>query len=160
MSKAIDFTKPITDEERQYLHSRSDYYAIEENDRVHGKGKFAKDYDPGFVPDHTVGAAPIEPGSAADNPPQFVGQRPHGVDRGVWGGTAGKTEAEALAGNSGEPHHTQVEAPVAEEHEVEEVAVQDLTDAQLAEQLTIRKLDTTGDHDALVARLNEALEKE
>lgn len=160
MSKAIDFTKPITDEERQYLHSRSDYYAIEENDRVHGKGKFAEDYDPGFVPDHTVGAAPIEPGSAADNPPQFVGQRPHGVDRGVWGGSTDKTEAEALAGNSGEPHHTQIPTLHDGDAEAEAVAVEDLSDEQLKVELEDRKLETTGDHDELVARLNEALEKE
>src|SRR4051812_26993233 len=106
MSKQVDLDKPLSDEDRQYLLDRSDYVTVEENDRVFKKGVFADDYVPEFHNGTTVGQTPVEPGSDADKPPEFVGQRPYGVDRGVWGGSTGKTEDEALKGEANEPHHT------------------------------------------------------
>lgn len=152
MSKAIDLSKPLSDEDRQYLKERSDHYAIQENDRVHKNGEFAEDFEPEFAPNYTVAAAPIEPGSDADNPPKFVGQRPYGVDRGVWGRSTGVSEDDALAGQAGEPHHTQEEA---ETFDVDDLNVEDLK-AELA----ARDEPTTGNKADLQKRLKKALEKE
>lgn len=165
MSKQVDTTVPLSDEDREYLKQRSRHWEIDENDRVHKKGKYAEDADTEFTPNYTVAAAPITPGSAADNPPKFVGARPHGVDRGVWGGATGLTEDEALAGNAGEPHHTQKsatdDAVKAEDAEAEEgVAIDDLTDEQLKAELAERSLPTDGDRDSHIKLLTDALTKD
>jgi hypothetical protein len=152
MSREVDLSKPLSDKDRKYLQDRSDYYAIQENDRVHKKGQFAEDYEEEFKPNYSVAAPPIEPGSEADNPPQFVGQRPYGVDRGVWGGSTGLSEQEALAGESGEPHHTQ--------EQTEEADPEDLTVDELKDELRERELPLDGNKADLVKRLKKALKEE
>lgn len=104
MSKTVDLDKPLSDEDREYLLGRARGWEVEENDRRFKKGKFAEDFVEEFKGTNTVAAPPIEPGSDADNPPTFVGQRPHGVDRAVWGGSTGVTEQEAYARTAPEPH--------------------------------------------------------
>lgn len=154
MSKEVDLSKPLSDDDRAYLLSRSDYYSVEENDRQHKKGKFVEDKKEEFSPNYTVAAAPITPGSDADNPPQFVGQRPYGVDRGVWGGSTGVTEADALAGEAGEPHHTQ------KQEETKEVSIDDLNVEELKAELKARDLPVSGDKAELQKRLAKAAAKE
>lgn len=171
MSKDVDLSKPISDEEREYLKQRARHFDIEENDRQFKKGKFAEDHEEPYRGRNTVAAPPIEPGSDADNPPRFVGNRPHGVDRAVWGGSTGLSEQEAYAQTSGEPHAEQEELDlggvptvggkqVKESDEPEEVAVEDLNVEQLKEELRKRDLPVGGNKDELVERLNEALESE
>lgn len=150
MSKNVNLEKPLSDEDRDYLNSRARSWEVEDNDRKFKKGKFADKYEEEFTPNYTVAAAPIEPGSAADNPPQFVGQRPYGVDRGVWGGSTGLSEQEALAGPAGEPHSTQVE----------EVDAEDLTVDELKDELRDRDLALDGNKADLVKRLKAAMKKE
>jgi hypothetical protein len=89
MSKDVDLSKPLSESDREYLAQRARNFDIEENDRQFKKGKFADDFEPEFTPNYTVASAPVEPGSDADHPPKFVGVRPHGVDRPVWGGSTG-----------------------------------------------------------------------
>lgn len=79
MSKQIDFDKPLSDEDRQWLHERSQDYLIAENDR-----KFAKEGEAEVEPEVsedggqefvTTGAkAPWEPGTEPSS--QFA-QRPY-----------------------------------------------------------------------------------
>lgn len=150
MSKVVDLDKKLSDDDRAYLKERSRLWEIDENDRKFKQGKYADDFVPEFQPGYTVAAPPIEPGSEADNPPTFVGARPYGVDRGVWGGSTGLTEQEALAGNAGEPHSTQ--------EEVEEVDVDELTVEQLKDELHALDLPVSGNKKELQDRLQKALE--
>lgn len=182
MSKVVDLSQPISDEDREYLKQRSRHYDIEENDRQFGKGKFSEDHVEEYKGTNTVAAPPIEPGSAADNPPRFVGNRPHGVDRAVWGGSTGLSEQEGYAATAGEPHadgsdQRSTEAPEditdpdeaaykepgsddAGDEEPEPTAVEDLTVPELKAELKARGLHVSGDKEELVARLNSALEEE
>lgn len=188
MSKNVDLSKPLSDEDREYLKQRARHYDIEENDRVHKKGKFVEakkgdDPDLVFAATNTVPTPPIEPGSAADNPPRFVGNRPYGVDRAVWAGSTGLSEQEAYAATAGEPHESvdakEQEAPEdvtdpkdaeyktpeelaaeADGDEGEAVAPEDLSVDELKAELKSRGLKVSGNHDDLAARLREYLEAE
>jgi len=153
MSKQIDLDKPLSDEDREYLLSRSRYYDVEENDRQFKKGKFAEDKEPKFQPANTVAAPPIEPGSDADNPPRYVGARPYGVDRAAWGGSTGLSEQEAYVATAPEPH-TEVEG------QVQEVAPEDLNVEELKDELRERELPLDGNKADLVKRLKKALKEE
>jgi hypothetical protein len=152
MSKVVDLDKPLSKEDREYLNSRARGWEVEENDRKFKKGKFAEDYEEEYRGTNTVAAPPIEPGSPADTPPQFVGNRPYGVDRAVWGGSTGLSEQEAYAVTAGEPHATV--------DEVEEVAPEDMTVEELKDELRERDLPVSGDKAELVKRVKKALKEE
>lgn len=191
MSKEVDLSVPLSDEDRAYLQQRSRHYDIEENDRVFKRGKFAEDYEEEYKGTNTVAQAPIEPGSDADNPPRFVGVRPYGVDQAVWGGSTGLTEAEGkeLAGEASSsaqheedfvntpalanPESTTAANDAQEsgdgsddddagsgEEDEEGRAVEDLNVEELQDELRKRDLKVSGSKAELVARLNDALEKE
>lgn len=183
MSKNIDLTKPLSDEDRDWLKQRSRLDDIAENERVLNDGKKSKkgDDEPEFVPRNTVAAPPIEPGSAADNPPQFVGQRPYGVDRAVWGGSTGLTEEEAYERTAREPHaevgpapdddprwqqpklanpESTASASDAAAAEYEEAEPEDLTVDELKDELRARELPLDGNKPDLVKRLKKALREE
>lgn len=178
MSKQIDLTKKLSDEDREWLRERSRQHDIDENERVLNDGKKSKDDDePEFVPRNTVAPLPIEPGSPADNPPRFVGQRPYGVDRAVWGGSTGLEEQEAYERTSGEPH-AQIGSPpdddpkwkqpklanpestAAASDAVEEVDIKDLNVEELKEELRERDLPVSGDKAELQKRLRKAQKDE
>lgn len=104
MSKAVDLSQPLSDEDRAYLQSRSCTWEIEENDRQFKRGKFAEpsedEVETVFTPTNTSAPVSIEAGSDADNPSRFVGQRPG--DPAIWGGATGRTEEEAKALEAGD----------------------------------------------------------
>ena len=190
MSREIDVLgAPLSDEDREYLKQRSRHYDIEENDRIFGNGKFAEkgddEVEPVFAPTPTVPQPPIEPGSAADNPPRFVGNRPHGVDRAVWGGATGLSEQEAYEATAPEPHTEVVatdddlawqEAKLANpestqtasdpapardgEGDDEPDAIDELNVEELKDELRERDLSTSGNKQELRDRLREAVDKE
>lgn len=189
MSREIDVLgAPLSDEDREYLKQRSRHYDIEENDRIFGNGKFAEkgddEVEPVFAPTPTVGAPPIEPGSDADRPPQFVGNRPYGVDRAVWGGATGLSEQEAYEATGPEPHAEVVAtdddpewqeaklanpestktasdpAPAQEDPEDEPDAIDELNVEELKDELRERDLSTSGNKQELRDRLREAVDKE
>ena len=159
MSKNVDLTKPLSDEDKEYLNSRARGWQVEENDRQFKRGKFAEDFEEEFKPNYTVAPPLVEPGSDADTPPRFVGQRPYGVDRAVWGGSTGVEEQEAYANTAAEPH-AEVQSEEQPEEDEEPVTVDDLTVDQLKAELKARDLKTSGDKKELQERLQEAINQE
>lgn len=139
MSKEVDLTTPLTDAERAYLEQRSRHYDIEDNDRQFKVGKFADDFKEEYKGTNTVAPNPVEPGSDADNPPAFVGVRPHGVDRAVWGGATG------------------LDAP---SDDAPAASVDDLSVEELKDELKDRDLSTSGNKHELQKRLKSAVAKE
>jgi hypothetical protein len=131
MSKDIDFDKPLSDEDRAWLHERSLDWRIQENDR-----KFGKEPEP---------SEPVSPADPAPfweegtEPKSVFVQRP--FDPQIEGYYAGGV----------------VVAEVEPEVEVEEVAVEDLTVEELKAELRDRELPTDGNKAELVKRLKKAL---
>lgn len=190
MSKAVDLTKPLSEEDVKWLQERSRQHDIDENKRILAEQSGEEQEAPPdvvFAPTPTVAAPPIEPGSPADNPPRFVGQRPYGVDRAVWGGSTGLTEQQAYGYTAAEPHTTVTEegekwrqnklmnpestaaasepptdeaAQAGEAEQVEEVEPKDLSVDELKDELRQRDLPVGGNKDELVKRLKKALKEE
>lgn len=168
MSRVVDLSKPLSKEDEAYLKERSRQADIDENKRVLAEeagDEPEEPEEPEFKQTYTVAAPPIEPGSAADNPPRFVGTRPYGVDRAVWGGTTGLSEQEGYAATAGEPHEEQVELvnqdEVEGQSETEETSnPEDLTVDELKDELRERELPLDGNKAELVKRLKKALKED
>lgn len=76
MSRSIDLSKPLSEEDRAYLESRGEMHKIASNDAEHadGSGEVAREYSPSHslrVGNQTVSSAP-----GGDNPaPASLGAR-------------------------------------------------------------------------------------
>lgn len=158
MSKDVDLSKPLSEEDRAYLLSRARGWEVEENDRQFGVGKFADDYVAPFNPSNNVAKPPIEPGSEADNPPEFKGQRPYGVDRAVWGDSTGRTEEEAKALEAGDlVDSPEGDAEAGDADGDDAVSIDDLDVEELKAELRKRELPVSGNKAELKDRLQAAL---
>jgi len=133
MSKNIDLEKPLSDEDRAWLKDHALGYQIEENDRKFGK---EKEYEPPSL-------AAQEPYEEGKRPEPVFAQRP--FDPQIEGYFAGGVIV---------PGESVIE--VGEE----ETDIEYLTVEELKEELHARDLSTSGNKNALVDRLKEALKKE
>jgi hypothetical protein len=136
MSRKIDFDKPLSDEDKEWLHGWSQDYLIDENAR-----KFDKAYQKSTGPEipRIEVNAPAAPRDPRDFPNDKVATGP------VYPTDVNAGQVQQYADTSSKP----VE---------EEVDINDLTVDELKDEL--RKLDepVSGTKDELVKRLSKALE--
>lgn len=134
MSRKVDLTKRLSDEDKEYLHSRARGWEVEENERrleaAKGKGEGGPSEEE-WTPSATYPTPPFDEEPA--NPRQVP--RPVGID--------GKYEDRTAAGA-----------------DVEEYAPEDLTVEELKDELHSRDLPVSGNKDELVKRLKKALKDE
>lgn len=148
MSKDIDLSKPLSEEDEAWLLERSRGWQIDENKRILADAEEAKKErvkgeapEEEWKPSYTVASPPFDaPGPSTRQVP-----RPVGIE--------GRPQVEP-AGELGDAQ------PVAVEEVDEEVPVEELTVEELKEELRGRELPVSGNRDELVKRLNKALKEE
>lgn len=172
MSKEIDFDKPLSDEDRQWLHERSQDYLIAENDR---KFKSESEEEEPEVSKEggqrlpTAGAQqPFEPGTRPQN--KYV-DRPYDRDPSLGepepreGEVAGLLPEEQVheglgrevvygekpKADDGEGQSAESESEESGEDEIEYWTID-----ELKEELRSRGLPTSGNKSELVQRLKES----
>lgn len=126
MSKQIDLTKPLSDEDRQYLEDRARHYEIAANDAEHAGAELPPEY---------LGLTGGEPafGVPADSHPEGVG---------LGEGTLRPTN----------PHATVADESAPTEEDSED-SYDDMTVAELQDELENRELPKSGKKAELIARL-------
>lgn len=139
MGKNIDFTKPLSEEDEEWLRSRSRGYEVDEHKRRLEDAERAKEAVPveeaEWEPSNRMAPESFEePGPNPRQVPFPVGVDGEHVDRSASSGSA------------------QSEEPA------EEVDVDDLTVDELKDELRARDLPVGGNKDELVKRLREAEE--
>lgn len=138
MTKNIDLDKKLSDEDRAWLKERSLDYMIEANDRQFG---VEHPYEAPNLKAHEF----YDDEHREEHMPKFA-QRPSDPQvTGVW---AAQTVVPGENPN------------LKEAEEGEETEIEYLTVEELKEELRERDLSTSGNKEALVERLNEALKKE
>lgn len=142
----INFDKRLSDEDREYLLSRSRQDLVEENDRKFpAKGKKAADEEPPYEPPYTVAPPVFDPNlevegqsTAEFHNPTVMPPRP-----------GDRVDGSAEARGAGPLVVAEQEA------EVDELNVEELKD-----ELRARDLPVSGDKKELQKRLNKALKDE
>lgn len=137
MSRQIDFDKPLSDEDKKWLHEWSQDWRIAENERKFGK---KVDLTTPVDTDALLAKAGLEVPPPPPGPTQVAGQ--------------------PLSQGS-EEHHTNRDHPltgvVDDDEPVEAVDIEELTVAELKAELADLKLSTDGNKKELQERLAEAL---
>jgi hypothetical protein len=138
MSRTIDFEKPLSDEDKQWLHEWSQDWRIAENERRFGKKvDLTKEVD---VP-ALLEKAGVEVPDPPSGPTQVAGQ--------------------PVSQGSDQFHQNRDhELTGTVDEEPEEVDIDDLTVDELKEELRSRDLPVSGNSPELKKRLAEALSKE
>jgi hypothetical protein len=129
MGKAIDFDKPLSDEDKAWLRSRSRSWQIDEHERRLADKKSKGDVEPvddEFPPPYTVGQPPF------DEPTDNTRQVPRPVGE-----------------------HELLDSP-GEKGDGAEDDLEDWTVDELKDELRERDLPVSGNKDELVKRLKEA----
>jgi hypothetical protein len=136
MSRTIDFDKPLSDEDKKWLHEWSQDWRIEENERKFGKKvDLTKPVDTAAV----LAKAGVEVPDPPPGPTQVAGQP---LSQG----------SEQFHANRDHPFTGTVD-----DSPVEEVDIEELTVEELKTELAGLELSTAGNKKELQQRLAEAL---
>jgi hypothetical protein len=134
MGRQIDFDKPLSEEDKDWLRGRSRGYEVDESER-----QFSDDTDAPLVPETEWKPANRSANESFDEPGPNPRQVPFPV------------------GVDGEHVDRRADSP---DEDVEEVDPEDLTVDELKDELRQRDLPVSGNHAELVKRVKKALKDE